>query len=634
MINTEIISSINDAKINAELDVVTAILESYSKTLDILSETNGEETIIQESVLFMEASSEKTGDKSSGNKKFLNSLLDKIKGVINTIIEGFRGVIDRVYSSIKFKNTGDMYQLYNDLELIEYVSKIQNKRASTNTPTQEYFYALDENDNIIFQEYDELIDDEDDDIFQEGWGDARKKDKKINDEFMAKLENADPDDIYAQLQKILKPALEDHYSASLRSGVIKKSDIISMLNTIKLISENTGTEADLQDVYEQIQQLSKSGDIVENARACAKFISGTRIVKELANKIDNMKAERGSLATRTGLAKIKEKDPSFFENISESQMKYFEEVQEGRINNMIEVMNKQDRILKDFLNVDPQKLKPMDHDDVSFLLYGGSPAGRITNIGLVKDAIKEFISKKNDKQNLFSRISTSLEVIRGLIRNEINAMDNYNFDYNKFSDITSKRVSLLSKTFESIFTTIRLLNVPFNIQMRKLEKNINEARNNKDLNTNETNNAIKQLLKKAKLAVIRSTVFGVFIAILPTLICFFLTKLIMNGAISAGIITSLLLSGSKLSFIRIFKIISKSTKAVTKGVKKIQKVDNVANENKDEHDIDSMTVRAGSRRGAMIYDIFNKKDKNNNTANNTAVNNTANNTTTNTNAKG
>ena len=633
MINTEIISSINDVKINAELDVVTAILESYSKTLDILSETNGDESIIQESVLFMEASSEKTGDKSSGNKKFLNSLIEKIKGVINTIIEGFKGVINGIFSAIKFKNTGDMYQLYNDLEFMEIVSKIRNKRASTNTPTQEYFYALDDNDNIIFQEYDELIDDDDDDIFQEGWLKDKKEDDKINDKFMAELENADPLDIYKKLQKALKQSLDDHYSTSLRSGVIKKNDIISMINTLDLIAKETGSEDSVNKLYEAVQQLSKSGDMVENARASAKHISAVRMINEIATELDRVKEERGSLAFRTALEKEKEKDESYFNNMSESEKKYFHSVKHSIINNIIKSINKKYEIFKDFLNADPQKVKPMDENDVRYLIYGGSPAGIINEISLLKQVVWEYISKPNGEQKLFSRIQTSLMVLMGLIRNDINTVDNNSLNYSTFSNVISKETSVLSKTFESLFSFFRLVRAPFNIFAAKLKKNINEIKNSGVLNSDQIDKTIKNRINKATAAIIiEKMVGGILGFTVSEIAAIFLLKLFTGGVVSATTIVSIMTGSLKITtFAQLFKLIKKCIiKPIMQG-RKLQNRTNSSINDMDENnmDINGSKYRVDSKRGIIIANEItkknNKKANNAKKGDNTVINNTTNN---------
>ena len=645
MINTEIISSINDVKINAELDVVTAILESYSKTMDILSETNGDESIIQESVLFMEASSEKIGDKSSGNKKLLNSLIEKIKGVINTIIEGFKGVINGIFSAIKFKNTGDMYQLYNDLEFMEIVSKIRNKRDSTNTPTQEYFYALDDNDNIIFQEYDELIDDDDDDIFQEGWLKDKKEDDKINDKFMAELENADPNDIYKKLQKALKQSLDDHYSTSLRSGVIKKNDIISMINTLDLIAKETGSNDTVNELYEAVQQLSKSGDMVENARASAKHISAVKMINEIATELDRVKEERGSLAFRTALEKEKERDESYFNNMSEAEKKYFHSVKHSIINNIIKAINKKYEIFKDFLNANPQKVKPMDANDVGYLIYGGSPVGVINEISLLKQVVWEFISGKNNdnEQKLFSRISTSLKALFGLIRNDINTVDNNSLNYSTFSNVTSKETSTLSKTFESLFSLFRLIRAPFNIFAAKLKRDINKIKNTTDLNSDQIDKRIKNRINIATAAIVaEKMVCGILGFAVSDIAAIFLIKLFTGGVVSATAIVSIMTGSLKITtFAQLFKLMKK---CIIKPIMQGRKLQNRANEN--NMDIYDSKYHVGSRRGHIIANDItknghiiadkitgknNKKADNTKKGDNTVINNTANNDTNTTN---
>ena len=225
---TEIFSIIDDTVNESELDVITSVVESYQKFIRIMDESDYNESIIQETVLFTEAT-----DTSTDKKSITTSIKESFKKLFNAIRDGFVKIankVKKVYATKKER----FITVVNCLRLLDVL------KNTTVTPVTEGY--CDVVFGGIYQEFNDI--EFDDEIVQEGISDSIRM--HIADRRIAK-------EIKLQDKPVID-ALVTFYNSEIRHNVISKKDLTFLVRALAM----TNSRDKMNAIKNALDQLNNS----------------------------------------------------------------------------------------------------------------------------------------------------------------------------------------------------------------------------------------------------------------------------------------------------------------------------------------------------------------------------------------
>jgi hypothetical protein len=242
MFETNVINEIDLRKDEAEMDVLFAICESYSKMINIVNEVD-DESIIQESYtsLFMEAVDNETSNFSI--KDFVLGLLGKIFEALKSIMVK---IIDVITKRI-FRRRETYNALVNSLILLDCFQHVNVKSVVQESGLCEIefdgIYAEFNNDDIG-----------DNEVIQEKWTPMdemryRKAEKNIANAKKEQSGELAAEQLYKGLQKF--------YKVELRHRVMSKKELADIVKCVCM----TATPSAINELKEQINNFEKNDTI-------------------------------------------------------------------------------------------------------------------------------------------------------------------------------------------------------------------------------------------------------------------------------------------------------------------------------------------------------------------------------------
>lgn len=242
MFETNVINEIDLRKDEAEMDVLFAICESYSKMINIVNEVD-DESIIQESYtsLFMEAVDNETSNFSI--KDFVLGLLGKIFEALKSIMVK---IIDVITKRI-FRRRETYNALVNSLILLDCFQHVNVKSVVQESRLCEIefdgIYAEFNNDDIG-----------DNEVIQEKWTPMdemryRKAEKNIANAKKEQSGELSAEQLYKGLQRF--------YKVELRHRVMSKKELADIVKCVCM----TATPSAINELKEQINNFEKNDTI-------------------------------------------------------------------------------------------------------------------------------------------------------------------------------------------------------------------------------------------------------------------------------------------------------------------------------------------------------------------------------------
>jgi len=369
-----IIDDIDNAVSSSEIDVLIAIGESYQKLLDMMEYTDLDESIIQETCLFMEADDSNTNnDSKSSIKAVFNKIIDFIKTAFSKISDIFRK---------KFiKNKESMTIVANMFTIMDSVKHVKQPK-----PTKESYYG-----------------DEDDEVVQEGLFNKTPQ-EKLADQARKniKAENKQKATEEKKLSKEkakLNKALSKEYKSAIRKRQLTKNDI-------KAISEhiaNVLTPEEFKNLQNAISQFEKgqleriSKDTIKNVLLIDTLSKHLMEINEVADRI----LKPGYISGHSDNVRyLNKKDMKVVENIN----KQTEKSSRVKVEKDLKLMRKFAETLGKELN-ELSKTDNFSYENLKRMMYGGntfgtmlaSTANCLWNIGKRAPKLVTDLSKHGEK---------------------------------------------------------------------------------------------------------------------------------------------------------------------------------------------------------------------------------------------
>lgn len=254
----EVFSMIDDTVNESELNVIVSIVESYQKLIRIMDESDYDESIIQESVLFTEADDVSTEKKSVGA-----SIKEAFKRLFNAIRVGFTKIankVKKVYATKKER----FITVVNCLRLLDVL-----KNTTVTPVTEGYCDVVFEG---IYQEFND-IEFDDDEIIQEGISDSirmYRADRRI--EKAAKLQD-----------KPVVDALVTFYNSEIRHNVMSKKDLTELVRALAMTNPEK-----MSEIKAALSQLNNSNTMTQFSE---ETIRNYRLATALGDELISRKAQ-------------------------------------------------------------------------------------------------------------------------------------------------------------------------------------------------------------------------------------------------------------------------------------------------------------------------------------------------------
>lgn len=273
---TEVFSIIDNTVNESELDVIVSIVESYQKLIRIMDESDYDESIIQETVLFTEADNVSTEKKSVGA-----SIKEAFKRLFNAIRVGFTKIankVKKVYATKKER----FITVVNCLRLLDVL-----KNTTVTPVTEGYCDVVFEG---IYQEFNDIEFDDDEEIVQEGISDSirmHRADKRI--EKAIKLQD-----------KPVIDALVTFYNSEIRHNVMSKKDLTELVRALAM----TNSREKMNEVKEALNQLNNSNTMTQFTE---ETIRNYRLATALGDELISRKAQEieSKMTTKMGADEAK-----------------------------------------------------------------------------------------------------------------------------------------------------------------------------------------------------------------------------------------------------------------------------------------------------------------------------------------
>lgn len=257
---TEVFSMIDDTVNESELDVVVSIVESYQKLIRIMDESDYDESIIQEAVLFTEADAVSKEKKSVGT-----SIKEAFKRLFNAIRVGFTKIankVKKVYATKKER----FITVVNCLRLLDVL-----KNTTVTSVAEGYCNVVFEG---IYQEFNDIEFDDDEEIIQEGIGESIRQHRSEK-----RIERA------VQLQdKPVIDALVTFYNSEIRHNVMSKKDLATLVRALAM----TNSREKMNEIKEALDQLNNSNTMTQFSE---ETIRNYRLATTLGDELISRKAQ-------------------------------------------------------------------------------------------------------------------------------------------------------------------------------------------------------------------------------------------------------------------------------------------------------------------------------------------------------